>query len=393
VLAASQAVSLNNRVGGADRYETAAKVALAAAGCAPGFNPGTPATCANGVGPRVNGNVDAQSVVVASGENFPDALSANYLATSQRTVILLTRANSLPQATKDAICELGAQRVFLVGGTAAISAGVENTLKSLQQHNQGCNGLIGGGNVNLEVSRIAGANRYETNRLVDEYAAGHSFQSTTVGLTNITYGVPGKRTAFVTTGENFPDALAAGAATVAGNYPVILTPGASLGSDAASTLNAIDIDQVVIVGGSDVVSSSTESAISGKGIAVKRIAGADRYETATKLADFEVTPFNATPSREGGLGFDDLSNGDDQTAFLATGAGYADALAAGPLAGQLFGTFGPSPILLTTPSPLSSATKQWLDDHSSSYNLVQAIGLAQAVSNAALTEANQVVSN
>jgi putative cell wall-binding protein len=365
-------VALNHRVGGADRYGTAAKAALSAAGC---FT----ATCPTGIGPRL------QSVVLASGENFPDALSGNFLATSQGTVILLTRAGSLPQVTEDAICELGVQRVFIVGGTAAVSSAVENHLKSIQQHNQGCNGILGTGNTFLAVTRLAGADRYKTNKAVNEYAAANNLNATSVGLTNITFGVPAKRTALVATGENFPDALAAGPATVRGNFPIILTPTAALGGDAAAQLNDLGIEQSVIVGGESAVSSAAAGAIPG---AVKRIAGADRYETATKLADFEVTPFIATSTREGGLGFDP-GTGDDEVAFLATGQAFADALAGGPLAGQIGNG---SPILLTTPSPLSAATQTWLAAHQDTYIEVQALGLAQAVSDAALTAANQAIS-
>jgi putative cell wall-binding protein len=373
---AGESVSQNKRIGGIDRYGTAAKVAMSLAGC------GNSATCPNGVGPAL------QSVVLASGENFPDALSGNFLAGSQGTAILLTRQGSLPQATEDAFCELGVQRVFIVGGTAAVSTGVENAVKGLQQHNQGCNGLLGS-NAHIAVTRLAGADRFATNRIVNEYAAANNLNSTSVGTTNITFGVPAKRTALVATGANFPDALAAGPATVFGTFPIILARGATLGSDGAAQFNDLGIQQAVIVGGTDVVSTAAETEITTAGAAVKRIAGADRYETATKLADFEITPQNATSTREGGLGFDGtpLGTADVQGAILSTGVNFADALAGGPLAANFS-----APILLTTPNPLTPVTQKWLTDHASTYRVVQALGLGAAVSDAALTAANQAIS-
>jgi putative cell wall-binding protein len=400
VVFAGQTVSVNERVGGADRYGTAAKIALSAAGCA--------STCsAAGFPSHLR-----QDIVIASGEDFPDALSSDYLATSLGTSVLLTRSGSLPQATKTAIQQLGVNHVYIVGGTNAVSQAVENALANMDQTYTGGDTAFGQGKI--DVDRISGADRYLTNQKVNEYASANSVWSEPVGRTNITFGVDTKRTALVATGQNFPDALAAGAAVssaaltqAGGPIPLILTRGDSLISSASAQISDLGIQQTVIVGGSDVVSDAVASSLGSAGTAVKRVFGADRYATAVALADFMVAPWASTASREGGLGVDDgftipattdhcVVSGaapDCQWALLATGESFADALAGGPLAASLefLGGQG-APILLTRQGALPDVTKAWLEAHRSTYSRVLALGLGAAVSDAVLTAANQAIS-
>ena len=271
------------RIGGSDRYETAAKIAL-------------------------NKASSNRYVVLASGQNFPDALSSNYLA--QQTgggSILLTRQNSVPQATLSAMRQLGTLTVYVVGGPAAISEKVVNELKNTPQYYPNGNATIGQGK--LEVIRIQGANRYETNKKANEFAAA-LFQTTNpVGRTNLTYGESSKLTALLATGQEYADALALGPATdgtVRGNLPLILTQGNALSATAKSQLTNFGIQQVVIAGGPSAVSTAVETELTGMGIQVLRLEGANRYETATKVADFELLPATTSAAApKGGLGFNE----------------------------------------------------------------------------------------
>jgi putative cell wall-binding protein len=358
--------ALEMRIGGGDRYETAAKIAL--------------------------NNGANEYVVLASGENFPDALSSGYLANQVGGgSILLTRQASLPQPTLSAMRELGTKTVFVVGGPSAVSDAVVKQLRNTPQYYPGGEQTIGQGK--LHVVRLAGANRYETNKKVNEYAAAMFQYGNPVGRTNIEFGESSKLTALVATGEGYADALAAGPATsgawswdddaVYGNLPLILTRTATLDSAARSQMQNLGIEQAVVVGGPSAVSATVETAIEGLGADVKRIAGANRYETATKLADFVTTPAQPTPTREGGLGFDDWSEWD--TAYLATGEKYADALAGAPLAGN-----NGSPLLLTRSATLSPETQTWLRAHTD-YDAVIALGLGSAVAPAVLDAANAAI--
>ncbi|HEY5182966.1 MAG TPA: cell wall-binding repeat-containing protein [Dermatophilaceae bacterium] len=361
-----------HRIGGSDRYETAAKIALN------------------------NGANDY--VVLASGANFPDALSSGYLANQiGGGSILLTTATSLPVVTATTMRELGTRTVFIVGGTGAISAGVEAQLKATSQYYPGGHETIGQGKLN--VVRLGGIDRYATNKAVNQYAAAMYEGDNPVGRTAITFGQSSKLTALVATGENFPDALAAGPATAGsfrGNLPLILTRTGSLDPNAAAQLNNLGIQQAVVLGGTGAVSAAVATSITGMGIAIDRLGGADRYATAALIADFETADANPTATTDGGLGFDNphgCGNGGtipysvcNERVYLATGVVYADALAGATLAGG-----SGSPILLTAPTTLSTPTQVWLAAHAATYSTVVAFGLAGAVSNAVLDAANAAV--
>ena len=98
-------VGATTREGGADRYGTAALLFNNEFGAGV-VAPQTPATIA----------------VVASGANYPDALSANYLAGINGTGVLLTDPNILPSSTQQILSNGKIATVYIVGGTAAISA-------------------------------------------------------------------------------------------------------------------------------------------------------------------------------------------------------------------------------------------------------------------------------
>jgi putative cell wall-binding protein len=109
------------RVAGEDRYETAAFAALAA------FPAG------------------ADAVVLARGDDFPDALAGAYLAGQLGGPVLLTQPAELPEVTATAIETLGATQIYLLGGPAAISPEVEE-----------------GFGEEFTVTRVQGTTRYGT---------------------------------------------------------------------------------------------------------------------------------------------------------------------------------------------------------------------------------------
>jgi putative cell wall-binding protein len=335
------------RLAGADRYETAAQVALRTAA------------------EKKNGSI----VVIASGEAFPDALSANYL--SQRlggAPILLTRPTTLPTVTRTALTQLHTTSVWIVGGTDAVSNAVASSVRTIVDANAGGAGKGA-------IGRLAGADRYATNEAVNVA----SVHGDPVGTTTLTFGEAARKTAFLATGEDFADALAAGPATAGTNaaIPLILTRGSALSPTAQEQLTTFGITQVVIVGGDKAISPAVATALTNAGIAVTRIAGADRYETATKMAAFERAPRTpASADATGGLGFG------GRELFLATGQNYADALAGGPLAANQR-----SSIVLTTSLGLSPATSIWIAANKADLGNVTALGGPVAVSDGTLLAA------
>ncbi len=296
-------VGVTTREGGADRYGTAALLFNNEFGAGV-VAPQTPAT----------------SAVIASGVNFPDALSANYLAGINSTGVLLTDPNVLPSQTQQILTNGKVATVYIVGGTAAVSQNVQNAIMALKNPTSG---------LNLSVIRISGADRYQTNEQVD----------LSTGVTSTT-----ATTAIVVTGEKFADALSVGPIVANNHYPLVLTPTAALGSAASTTLTALGITHADIAGGTSAVSTSVETAVKGLGITIdNRLAGADRTETASQVADWATTATATTFAESGysgtkGLGFTtataNLARGDNYPDALAAGASLGGIKAAGPVAAR-----------------------------------------------------------
>ncbi len=124
----------------------------------------------------------------------------------------------------------------------------------------------------------------------------------------------------IATGYNWPDALGGSALAGALDAPILLTRKDSLPSEVTAEIVRLGATKAIILGGTPAVSSSVASAIDAiPGVSVERIAGANRYETANKVAARTVAIL------EEGAGY-------DGTAFVATGANFPDALGASPLA-------------------------------------------------------------
>ena len=164
-------------------------------------------------------------------------------------------------------------------------------------------------------SRVAGSDRF----------------STAVAVSRSGFG-PGVPVAYVVTGTNFPDALAAGPAAARRGGPVLLVERDRLPASTAEELSRLRPGSIVVVGGtssvSDAVARDLDRYTSG---AVSRVAGTDRASTAARLSA-------ATFPSAG-------------TVFVAGGQSFADALAAAPAAHRTS-----SPLLLVNRSSVPGAT-------------------------------------
>jgi len=240
-----------DRVAGANRYEVAVNISK-------GAYPDT-----------------APVVYVASGENYPDALSAGPAAAYEGGPLLLLKPNELPSVVATEIARLDPAKIVVVGGTLSVSEGVFNDLDALTD----------------EAVRVAGATRYEVSRNIAEYAFGD-----TVPL------------AYLATGEKFPDALAAGGAAGSQDAPVILVKGSASDLDAATEalLDELGTTDTRVLGGEASVTPGVFNDIAATSTAV-RLGGADRYQAARAI--------NADA-------FDSADR-----AFLSTGLNFPDALA------------------------------------------------------------------
>ncbi len=206
---------------------------------------------ANAAGGSCEADAGSHSVALASGENWPDALAG---AALDRPLLLTTGA-FLPAVTRAYLepCASHAHaKVIVLGGAAAVSVNVAETLRSM----------------GYEVDRVAGADRYDTAR-----RAARAFAPASLS------------TVYLASGANFADAVAV-APSVTRSTPLILTPPGELGDQARRFLTDAGrhVGSVTILGGHAAVSARAEAQIKDLGIATDRIAGADRYETAALIA-------------------------------------------------------------------------------------------------------------
>lgn len=320
------------RVGGADRYSTTSQL--------------------------YDLEFSSRSVaVLASGTNYPDALSAVYLARQLGTGVLTTDPNTLSAATRAELATGPIATVYVVGGPNAVSENVVAQVESLHVTDNPAA-------PNIQVIRVAGEDRYETNQKVNTYMASGS-----------------SATAIITTGQNFADALAVAPAVYATGDPLILVEGDTLSTTVKTTLDTLGVTHAVIVGGTNAVSFALELALADAGVTVDyRISGTDRTETAADLATWETDGLPRYDRYEalGGLGFSGTN-----VVNVARGDGFADALAVGPVAGN-----DESVIVLTAgPDNVGAGVPAYFAGRAGTTQIVRAIGLTDAISNLTLDHA------
>ncbi len=249
----------------------------------------------------------APVIYVANGLSFADALSAGPAAAAQGGALLPVYTASIPQVVKDELARLRPERIVIAGGTGAISTAVELQLRTYVDSPD-------------DVQRISGSDRYATSRAIVLDAFGES------GLNSL----------FFATGRDFPDALAAGPAASNLGGAVLLVDGAATTLPIATQtlIGSFAGPDVYIAGGSGAIRDEIEQAINsalGSAPPALRLYGDNRIQTATRIND---------------LAFDENGTYPD-FAFLATSNGFADALAAGPVAAAYR-----APLYLTTASCL-----------------------------------------
>jgi len=172
-------------------------------------------------------------------------------------------------------------------------------------------------------------------RPVVERLAGEDRFATAAQVSRDTFE-PGVATAYVATGEDYPDAVAAGAAAAHDEAPVLLVAPDAVPDVTAEELRRLQPERIVVVGGTSAVDSEVERALSTYASQVDRVGGAERLETAAQLSA-------AT--------FPDGSG----SAHLATSGAFPDALTAGAAAAASDG-----PVLLTGRDELAPVVEREL---------------------------------
>lgn len=195
----------------------------------------------------------AENVVLASAVNYADALCASPLAYALDAPVLLTAADSVPeQSVADELARLDAKNVYIVGGSAAVSANIEKALSD-----------------NFSVTRLSGATRYETSVRIAEELAKVSGDPESI---------------LFASGENFPDALSAGPAAALTGSPILFVSSKGALDDTTAGFAAKQNCDAYVLGGTAAVSDTGYYSIDDVCGTVKRIYGKDRFETAEKAA-------------------------------------------------------------------------------------------------------------
>lgn len=236
----------------------------------------------------------ADVVYIATGLIYPDALSAGPAAALDGGPLLLVTPTSIPSTVVAEINRLSPERIVVIGGTPSVSASVYNQLSTLAS----------------SISRIAGADRFETSRKVARAVFGE-----------------GASVAYIATGLTFPDALAAGGAAGSDGAPVILVNGGAAGLDAATieVLDDLGVTSIRVLGSSVSVSAGILKDLKDLVPDTVRLAGPDRFETA------RAVNADAFPSSD--------------RVFFATAVNFPDALA-----GSAWAAKDASPLYVVYPS-------------------------------------------
>jgi putative cell wall-binding protein len=189
-------------------------------------------------------------ILIANGDNFADALTGSYLASVKEAPILLYRAKGMElneQYIQENLSEDGI--VYILGGTAAVPAEVEESLK----------------NAGYNVERLYGDSRFETNLKILEAA----------GVTN--------EEILICTGWNYADSLSASAT----GLPILMlnTVKNELTENQITFLEKYADNDFTIIGGTAAVSDELKANVESIVGEVDRIYGNGREATSVKVAE------------------------------------------------------------------------------------------------------------
>lgn len=164
---------------------------------------------------------DADTCIIASGENFADSLSIGAYATKNGYPIVLVQKNKINDVTKQALKNTKIKKCYIVGGENSVSKSLEKELPQV-------------------IERIAGNDRYETSlKIADKFYKD-------------------AKGAYLASGEVFADSLAINPIAAKFNVPLILTPKDKLPQKTQEYLDNSKIVQIAIIGGEKTVSKQIQ---------------------------------------------------------------------------------------------------------------------------------------
>ncbi|PWE16678.1 hypothetical protein DDZ18_10735 [Marinicauda salina] len=237
----------------------------------------------------------ADTVVIATAYNYPDALAGAPLARSLDAPMLTTPPDALSASMRAEIERLGATRAVVIGSTASISDAVENTLEQ---------------DMGLAVERIAGDNRFDRAARIAERVPASTV-----------YVVQG---ANADPNQGWPEALSVSALAAFEQRPILLATRDVVPRETLDAIVELGADRVVVVGGTAAISDGVADALRDPDrdgvddVDVERLSsGPNRYALSAAVADRNIDA-GASPAE----------------VFLVTGRSFPDGLPVGPAAAK-----------------------------------------------------------
>ena len=225
----------------------------------------------------------SEYVILANAFSYPDALSGATLSKKLDAPIMLADRDSISNGVVAEIERLGAKKVIILGGTAAISDNVENDLSS--------KGVL--------VARLFGDNRNGTAAAIAEELCYNSSD------------------VYLVSNANFADALSVSSvAAISGNPILYVNPDGSIPDETMKAIGELKCSKAYVIGGPAAIGENVSHYLNNSGIASERVYGDDRYATSLKICD----------RFKDKLSFEKVS--------LATGKNFPDALAGAAFAAK-----------------------------------------------------------
>lgn len=222
----------------------------------------------------------SDTVILASGVDYPDALTATPLAGKYNAPILLSRNTTLDSQPelKSTLINKGVKNVIIVGGQTAIPQVIQNQISAL----------------GINVRRIGGSDRYETSALIAKEVGVNN------GEVALAYGL------------SFADGLSIASIAAKKQMPILLTRDTSIPNATKDFINSNNINKTYVVGSTTVISDAVVSQTKGP----ERLGGANRYETNSMVFNRFKSEINLS------------------SIYIASGLSFPDALSASAIAAK-----------------------------------------------------------
>ncbi|KJR47064.1 N-acetylmuramoyl-L-alanine amidase [Desulfosporosinus sp. I2] len=243
----------NNRFAGATAEETAVQISKAT------FTTG------------------ADTVILAQVNQFPDALAGAPLAYKLQAPILLSQSSGLNEEVRTELQRLAPKKIYLLGGTAALSSTIESELRQ----------------------------KYEVKRLY-----GYSAEGTARAIAT-ELGTKGR--AVIASVRQFQDALVISSWAARQGVPILLTESQDLSTDTQTALESLNVTETLVIGGTAVVGSKVMDRLPNP----SRISGLTAYDTAAAVLQV-YPPTTAKLEVATGENFPDALTGAVRAAFYGT---------------------------------------------------------------------------